>query len=219
MLECHVDLKSLDDSNLKCGSCNKCNGNSKLDYPFHRDLLNSDDLVIEIIRYVSAETGYFCKKTTIDKNPDINVYRNSSCEELVCRIEAKYLEGQAFMKAKERLGLYAKEALVVDGPKLDSYIRCKEEDRKKGREIPIFIVWKFDKPCDDVGGIAVFQEIDELERLRRLYGYVRAFRRRTGANDYKNGIRMGVIDKYHFSIRECEPIEKLVSTIHEIENK
>lgn len=67
-----------------------------------------------------------------------------------------------------------------------------------------------------VGGIAVFQEIDELERLRRLYGYVRAFRRRTGANDYQNGIRMGVIDKYHFSIRECEPIEKLVSVIREI---
>ena len=40
---------------------------------------------------------------------------------------------------------------------------------RKGREVPIFIVWKFDKPCDDVGGIAVFQEIDELERLRRLY--------------------------------------------------
>ena len=77
-------------------------------------------------------------------------------------------------------------------------------------------MWKFDKPCDDVGGIAVFQEIDELERLRRLYGYVRAFRRRTSVNDYQNGIRMGVIDKYHFSIRECEPIEKLVSIIHEI---
>ena len=128
MLECHVHLKSLDDNNLKCDSCN---GNSKLDYSFHRDLLNTDDLVIQIIRYVSAETGYFCKKTIIDKNPDINVYRNSSCEELVCRIEAKYLEGQAFMKAKERLGLYAKEALVVDEPKLDSYIRCQKTEGKE----------------------------------------------------------------------------------------
>lgn len=169
MLECHIDLKRLEDSNLECGLCNKCNGNSKLDYPFHRDLLNPDDLVIEIIKYVSTETSCFCRRTTVDKNPDINVYRNSSCEELVCRIEAKYLEGQAFMKAKEWLGLYAKETLVIDEPKLDSYIRCKEDDRRKGREVPIFIVWKFDKPCDDVGGIAVFQEIDELERLRRLY--------------------------------------------------
>jgi hypothetical protein len=216
MLECHIDLKNLDDYNLQCGSCNKCKGNSILNYPFQRDLLNSDDLVKEIIKYVSNGTGYFCERTTINKNPDINVYRNSSCKDLVCRIEAKFLQGQAFMKAKNYLDLYAKEALVVDEPKLNSYIQCKEEDRKKGREVPIFIVWKFDRPCDDVGGIAVFQEIDELERLHRLYGYVRAYQRGTGANDYQNGIRMGVVDKYHFSIRECEPIEKLVPIIQEI---
>ena len=216
MLTCKVDLRSLDDSNLECGLCKKCTGNSKLDYPFHRDLLNSDDLVVELMRYISAKTGYFCRKTTIDKYPDINVYRDSAYDELLCRIEAKLLEGQAFMKARERLGLYAKETLVVDEPKLDSYLCCKEEDRKKGREIPIYVVWKFDKPCDDVGGITVFQEIDELQRLRRLYGYARAFRRRTGAYDYQNGIRMGVVDKYHFSIRECEPIENLVSVMCQI---
>ena len=120
MLSCKVSLSELDDEKLKCGTCHKCDGKSKLDYPFERDLVNSDDLVTELMNYVEDNTVYKCKKTEIDKNPDINVYKDSSCKELVCRIEAKFLEGQAFMKAKERLGLYAKEALVVDEPKLQS---------------------------------------------------------------------------------------------------
>ena len=68
-------------------------------------------------------------------------------------------------KAKERLGLYAKEALVLDELKLQSYFKCKENDRMHGKDIPLYVVWKFDKPCKDVGGIVVFQEIDELQRL------------------------------------------------------
>lgn len=216
MLSCKVELSELDDTNLKCGACHKCDGKSKLDYPFERDLKNSDDLVIELMNYVEENTDFKCEKTKIDKNPDINVYRDSSCKELICRIEAKFLEGQAFMKAKERLGLYAKEALVVDEPKLQSYFNCKETDRTNGKDIPIYVVWKFDKPCADVGGIVVFQEVDELQRLHRLYGYARAFRRKTSGNDYQNGTQMGIIDKYHFSIRECEPIEKLVNEIKNI---
>lgn len=216
MLDCKVNLKNLNDGDLECGICCKCTGKSKLDYPFERNLFNSDDLVLEIMKYVHENTSYECRKTTIDKYPDINVYRDSSCKELLCRIEAKFLEGQAFMKAKERLGLYAKEALVVDEPKLESYFQCKQNDKMEGNNIPIYVIWKFDKPCEDVGGITVFQEVDELQRLHRLYGYVRAFRRRTGNNDYQNGARMGIIDKYHFSIRECEPIEELVKTLESI---
>lgn len=216
MLSCKVNLSELSDEKLKCGTCHKCDGKSKLDYPFDRDLVNSDDLVIELMKYVEENTSLKCKKTEIEKYPDINVYKDSSCGELICRIEAKFLEGQAFMKAKERLGLYAKEALVVDEPKLQSYFKCKENDRMNGKEIPIYVVWKFDKPCEDVGGIVVFQEVDELQRLYRLHGYARAFRRRTSKNDYKNGAQMGIIDKYHFSIRECEPIEKIVNEIENI---
>lgn len=216
MLSCRVNLENLSDTDLECRDCRKCTGSSKLDYPFERDLLSSDDLVLELMRYVETNTGYKCQKTTIDKNPDINVYRDSTCQELICRIESKLLEGQAFMKAKEKFGLYAKETLVVDEPKLLSYFQCKENDRNVGKDIPIYVVWKFDKPCEDVGGIAVFQEIDELKRLYRLHGYARAFTRKTGSNDFKDGIKMGVTDKYHFSIRECEPIEKLTLRIKEI---
>ena len=47
MLNCEVNLLELNDENLKCGICHKCDGKSKLDYLFDRDLFNSDDLVIE----------------------------------------------------------------------------------------------------------------------------------------------------------------------------
>lgn len=97
MLSCKVCLSELNDEKLKCGLCHKCDGKLKLDYPFERDLLNSDDLVKELMEYVEHNTIYKCKKTEIDKYPDINVYRDSSCRELVCRIEAKFLEGQAFI--------------------------------------------------------------------------------------------------------------------------
>ena len=218
MLSCKVDLKKLDDAGLRCGDCKKCLGRSKLDYPFVRDLRNSDDLVKELMRYVEENTGYVCRRTKIDKNPDINVYKDKSCQELLCRIEAKFLEGQAFMKAKTKLGLYPKEALVVDEPKLLSYFQCKDSDRRAGKNIPVFVVWRYDRPCDDVGGIVVFQEIDELRRLHSLYGDSRAFCRRIGENDYQNGARMGVIDKYHYSLRECEPVEALIPMINKIEN-
>lgn len=79
----------LNDEKLKCGLCHKCDGKSKLDYPFKRDLLNSDDLVKELMEYVKHNTIYKCKTAEIDKCPDINVYRDSSCRELVCRYRSK----------------------------------------------------------------------------------------------------------------------------------
>jgi hypothetical protein len=123
------------------------------------------------------------------------------------------------MKSESTIGLKPKEALVVDEPKLDSYVKCKQEDRKKGKNIPIFIVWKFDKPCSDLGGITVYQEVDRLERIRQQCGRVRAYERKMAENDFNNGIKMGVTRKYHFSIRECEPIETLPKKIAELKER
>ncbi len=209
MLTCKVDLSQLDDNSLQCGECRKCKGISKLDYPFEKNLHTSRDLVNELINYVNKNTPYLAVETSINKNPDIDVYKDKSHQELLCRIEAKFLEGQGFMTA-ERVGLYPKETLVVDEPKLQSYFACKENDRKTGKNIPIYVVWKFDKPCDDVGGITVFQEIDILRQIYQKYGDTRKINRATGENDYQNGVKKGITEKYHFSIRECEPIENLI---------
>lgn len=192
---------------LSCGTCNKCLGKSKLDYPFSRDLFNSDDLVQELMRFVSETTGFVCEPTTIYKNPDINVW---DCDHnLVCRVEAKYLSDQAFMNAKKYINLFPREALAVDEPKLLSYFNCKEADYLAGKNIPIFVVWQYDRPCEDIGGITVFQEIDILKQVYSDCGPSRAFERKSSFNDYQNGAKMGITKKYHFSIRECNPIEAL----------
>ena len=208
MLNCHVDPHWI---STQCGSCNKCLGRSKLDYPFSRDLFNSDDLVAAIIAFVAKTTGYRCVRTTIHKNPDINVLDSNN--NIICRIESKYLEGQAFMKSRQYIGLDPREALVVDKPKLLSYFECKETDRVNGRNVPIFIVWKYDRPCDDIGGITVFQEIDVLREIYYKFGSQRAFERKASFNDFQNGSKLGITEKYHYSIRECEPVENLPSWI------
>ena len=139
---------------LSCGTCNKCLGKSKLDYPFSRDLFNSDDFVRELMRFISETTGFVCKPTTINKNPDINVWDHD--QNLICRVEAKYLSDQAFMSAKRYINLWPREALAVDEPKLLSYFDCKRSDYIAGKNVPIFVVWQYDRPCEDIGGITVF---------------------------------------------------------------
>ena len=213
-LDCKIDPRKLSESQLQCGSCNKCRGKSILDYPFPKNLKNSDDLVREIIKLVTTGTNCHCEYTTIDKNPDINVFDKDN--KLICRIEAKYLEGQAFMKSKEYVGLWPKEALVVDEPKLDSYVECANKDWNGGTTVPIYIVWKFDRPCEDVGGITVFQELSVLCTIRQTVGRVRAFERRSASNDYVSGSKMGITKKYHYSIRECLPIEELIPKINSL---
>lgn len=129
MLYCNINPQAI---NPLCGQCRKCSGRSRCDYPFEKDLLNSDDLVAAIIDFVKANTGYACERTQVHKKPDINVFAPNG--EIICRIEAKYLEGQAFMKSQQYIGLHPRETLVVDEPKLLSYFECKQNDRAQGKK-------------------------------------------------------------------------------------
>lgn len=173
-------------------------------------------LVNELKKFITESTGFKCLDTEVHQNPDLLVLDNK--DNLIARVEAKYLEGKAFMKVAQMIKdhLYPKEALVVDEPKLKSYFECKTRDLEKyKREIPIFVVWKYDRPCADVGGICIYQEVNELRRIYNEKGASRAFRRRTGQGDFVDGRRMGVIDKFHYSITECKSIEQLPDHIHQ----
>lgn len=187
---------------------------SALHYPFTRDLRNSFEFSNALKKFISETTGLQCFDTKIHKEPDLLLYNQNN--ELLARIEAKFLEGKAFMKVGNLLSdkLYPKEVLVVDEPKLLSYFECKQNDSTNfNKEIPLFVVWKFDRPCSDVGGITLFQEIDVLKDIYLDKGASRKFTRRTAASDFNSGRRMGVIDKYHYSITECMPIEILPQEI------
>jgi hypothetical protein len=212
-LLCQVDLKNI---SKPCGTCNICLPQSALAYPFARDLTNSKMLVNELKAFITEKTGLICKDTEVHQNPDIRVLNDK--DELIARVEAKYLEGKAFMKVAQMLEdkLFPKETLVVDEPKLLSYFACKKRDQEQyKRNIPIFVVWKYDRPCADVGGICIYQEVDILRAIYEEKGKSRKFRRKTGQGDFVEGRRMGVIDKFHFSISECKPIEELPDEIKE----
>ncbi|RFM30295.1 hypothetical protein DXN05_04850 [Deminuibacter soli] len=171
-------------------------------------------LVDELKKFITDNTGLKCLDTDVYQNPDIIVVDDKN--NLIARVEAKYLEGKAFMKVAQMIKdpLNPKETLVIDKPKLKSYFECKVRDKEKcKREIPIFVVWKYDRPCADVGGICIYQEVNELRRIYDAKGALRSFRRQIGQGDFVNGKLMGVIDKFHYSITECEPIEKLPEDI------
>ena len=174
-LSCGIDLGNLSDTEMECGSCNVCSPTSALVYPFVRDLATSQQLVDELINLIQNNTNLKCKHTEIHKDPDINVFNEK--DELICRIEAKYLSGKAFMKVGRILSdkLKPKETLVVDEPKLLSYFERIEKDNGL---IPIFIVWKFDRPCKDVGGTTIFQTASKLKEIYDQKGASRRFRRK-----------------------------------------
>jgi hypothetical protein len=216
-LHCKADLKNKSNWSLECGSCSTCMPTSALHYPFKRDLSNSFEFSNELKKFIKDTTGLKCIDTKIHKEPDLLLYNQDDV--LIARIEAKFLEGKAFMKVGKMLSdrLYPKEVLVVDEPKLLSYFECKQNDYTNfNKEIPLFVVWKFDRPCADVGGITLFQEINILKEIYLKKGASRKFTRRTAASDYNSGRRMGVIDKFHYSITECMPIENLPLEINKI---
>lgn len=213
MLICKGKLPSFIDTMFNCGECVRCFPKSNFNYPFRNDLKNSLLLVDKLKEEVKKKLSLECIDTEHQKNPDLIVTDVKVDGLLICRVEAKYLQGKAFVKSSKIIGLSPKETLVVDEPKLLHYFKCKEEDQKKyKRKIPLFVVWMFDRPCDDIGGITVFQEIDVLKDIYND-NPSRCYTRETAHNDFVAGVKKGVTAKYHFSIKETRPIEEIFAEI------
>lgn len=203
MLSCRMDPQNFD---RYCRSCNRCNSESKGIYLFQEDLSASEWLVRELKTLVRERTPYSCADPEVYKNPDIRVLDKDG--RLVCRIEAKVLDGKPFMKVHDLLkdsGLYPKETIVVDLPKLNHYIDRWREDGI----VPTYLVWYLGRPCDDVGGITIFQDLAVLYKIMQEQGDKRSFKRSRGNGDMVDGRQLGITSKYHFSISECRPIEEL----------
>ena len=209
-LHCGISLPSI---NVHCGVCRKCSAQSKSAYYFNRDLTTSQVLVQKLKNLVQSETDYTCADPTEFKHPDIRVLNSQG--QLVCRIEAKMLEDKPFMKLREKIegcDLYPKETIVVDYPKLQSYIARAHSDG----HIPTYVVWHLGRPCADIGGITIFQNVLYLEKILCQMGERRFYGRRTGAGDFVDGAKLGITGKYHFSVRECRPIEELIPEIRSL---
>ena len=209
-LHCGVSLQSIA---VDCGACRQCSAQSKGAYYFGRDLGTSQLLVQRLKDLVQSGTNCTCLDPTEVKHPDIRVLDPQGL--LVCRIEAKMLEDKPFMKIREKIAgcdLYPKETIVVDYPKLQSYIARAHGDG----HVPTYVIWHLGRPCADIGGITVFQNVLVLEGILRQMGDRRFYGRRTGAGDFVNGAKLGITGKYHFSVRECRPIEELIPEIRRL---
>ncbi len=215
-LQCAIDLNGFD---VSCGDCRGCGTGSKGTYWFDADLSRSRELVAALMELVERETSFHCIAPEHYKDPDIPVL--DSQDRLVCRIEAKMLEDKPFMKVNALLpghDLEPKETIVVDYPKLMSYFECKQaDDRDASSDIPTFVVWHLGRLCEELNGVTVFQECGVLKDIFDREGDRRVFTRKTGTGDYKDGKKMGVTKKYHFSVRECRPIEELAGELRALE--
>lgn len=210
-MKCNIQLQTY---HYICDPCDRCSPRSKENYPFNKDLDNSKSLVSSLKAIIEKSTPFKCTDPNNHKDPDIVVYDPMNSK-LICRVEAKMLGSQAFMMSNHYINLMPKETLVIDEPKFVHYLECKKRDSREftaGREVPIFIVWQWLRPCPDIFDTTVFQEVSILEQIYIQTGG-RKFQRRTANTDFVNGQRQGVIDKIHFSMKECLPIEQLISQI------
>lgn len=214
MLSCRFNPSASDNAAFECGSCSKCSATSAISYPFDKDLMKSDWLVSELQRWVESAFPLEVLEGETKKHPDLAIVDKD--DNLVCRIEAKHLFGKGFVTSFRNVGLQTKETMVVDQPKLLDYFKTKAEDLKEyGIDIPIFVVFKLDRPCSDIGGSTVFQEVGKLrdiyqkDTLKPDGTKSRYMKRQRSQGDGSRGIDK----KYHYSTREFRPIEELVTEI------
>jgi hypothetical protein len=222
-LHCVFDPGRLTRGALECGAGCFCSGVSRGAYPFDGDLARSRALVEALRKDLERRTGCVCEDSDATgrvKDPDLLVRDPLAGNRLLCRIDAKLLTGQAFMAAPRTLGMLPREVLVIDEPKLERYLARAAADRAEtGRNVPAYVVWHYGRRCRGLTGVTVFQEVAELDRIRERMGEARRFRRAAGGGDYRDGRRWGVIDKYHFSLRECRPIEALAGEIQRLRGR
>lgn len=209
---CPIDISSLKKEDFKCGDCKICfekNGNNV--GHFKDDLNDAEKFEEELKKFIIAQTNLTFQKLDKHKNADLTFYKRG---QLICRIEAKLLKGMAACYMKDKIKLEGKETLVVDEPKFEHYLKTEEEDRKTnfGFVIPTFVAFRFDRPCKDFGGITIFQDLLKLKESIDNHPE-RKFERKTNENDIKNGKKLGVTRKIHFSISETLPIWNLVPEI------
>lgn len=203
---CPFNIKAMKPQEFKCGDCKLCESKTNQVNDFKKDLEKAKAFEEELKEFVLKNTGLTFIKNEKYKTADLSFYKRN---QLICRVEAKLLEGRAATFMESKIGLSGKESLVVDEPKYEHYVKTNKEDNLNSYfYIPTFVVWKFNRPCADFNGIAIFEEIQTLEQIYKKHPE-RKFERKTNENDIKNGTKLGVTRKTHFSISEMLPIYEL----------
>lgn len=189
-----------------CSSCQtRCDGVSLGVYNFQDDVAFSEHYEQQLINSI-IEEGYFAKKTTKDKYPDVEVYDKEGGK-LLCYIEVK-VQRRSFMSIQKVLpdaDLWPSETLALNLSDLMHYI-----EQGRNVDVPIYIMWfLLERPCvlGDKEVMCFYNHIDEFEKVFSQYGDKRRYRRESGKGDVVDGKHKGVVVNYHFSISELKPFE------------
>ena len=217
-IKCPFDFNLLLDTEFKCLTCLKCSSKENNLHNFQEDLTTALSFEEELKSFIEDNTNIYFKDLKIFKNADLSFFSVFQEEKLICRVEAKFLNGKAAVYMKEKIGLEGKESLVVDEPKLISYINQNIKDNENTIfYIPTYIVWYFGRPCSDFNNITVYQEITKLKEIYYNQNFEkRKFERKTTSFDISDKKKLGVTKKYHFSIKETNPIYNLVPDIFKV---
>lgn len=220
MIECKIDIKNIPDQQFNCGSCDICfvKKESRV-HQFKDDLISATIFEKNLKNYILGNLPLLFKELEIVKNADLTFFNILKDDELICRIEAKFLEGLGAVYMEKMIKLSGKESLVIDEPKLEHYIQQNIKDNKDSLiYIPTYVVWFFGRPCEDFKNIVVFEELTVLKDIymNQKFNH-RKFTRKTTENDFdENGNHKGITKKFHFSIKETRPIYELLDDISNI---
>lgn len=190
-----------------CSVCEtRCDGKSKNEYIFTRDVDFSEEIESEVINLInSTYQNLFAQKTFNREYPDISIKKKNNLFDPLFFIEVK-VQQRTFMSIQHQLpdsGLIPSETVALNLSDLERYFEIKTLKQK-----PVFITWcLMNRPC--INGINPMnkkffsQEIEILKKIRQNdKTNSRRFRRASGEGDVVDGEHKGVVVNYHFSLNE-----------------
>ncbi len=187
-----------------CRNCTTpCDGNSKMDYRFTKDVEFSEHFENRIIAALNKRENVFARKSPENMFPDIEVFKDGN-KKADYYLEIK-VQRRTFMSIKRILpncNLAPSETIALNLSDLLRYFKIEESNNLK-----IYLVWVLlNRPCvlrNDSYHI-YYQNITELKQIYAKELEKRRFRRKTGEGDIVNGQHKGVTVNYHFSLHELE---------------
>ena len=192
-----------------CSICKtKCDGVSKLNYQFNKDVAFSEKFEKRLINHINT-TKYRACKTQSASYPDIEVF-NQDSNDVDFYIEVK-AQRRAFMAVSRKLpdsNLQPSETLALNLSDLLRYFDLMHKIKKK-----IFIFWRLtERPCilGDSREAYFYNNCVKLEQIYNKVTNTRTFRRQSGKGDIVNGVHKGVTVNYHFSLNELKLYNGLI---------
>jgi hypothetical protein len=187
---------------FNCKVCpTPCDGNSKMNYDFEKDVNFSEYFEQKLIDHINSSTDFKASKTTEKGYPDLKIETENGA---IFYIEVK-VQQRTFMSVEKIIpqsGLKPSETVALNQSDLLRYFELEESDK-----LQIFIFWVvLNRPCIIPANEEryYYRLVSELKPIWQQEKDKRRFRRKSGAGDVVDGEHKGVTVNYHFSLNELK---------------